>query len=279
MRVLFLTAMVVITSLSTSTVANAEDIDKDLQSGILDATLKILISRTDDVSGVRSAGSGTLISNERYVDADRGISRRLIISTAAHVVREDLVGIQGENGVELIDVSVITLVNYLRDSSGQIRQSRHFVTHRNLEIQRFAIKRFNEVDAAFLIIDLKITSDYLKDVNPVVVSGVRDAATLTIGSDLFVAGCPIVMDPVIFKNRLLQRNIANFNFRHRDFMGHLVSRVLTGGNSGGGVYNSRGELIGLVTLRLGEDFGAFTGIEHILPLAIHDADVMPTFRP
>ena len=49
--------------------------------------------------------------------------------------------------------------------------------------------------------------------------------------------------------------------------------------SGGGVYTSDGKYIGIVTLRIGEDFGAFTGIEHILPLAILDRDVMLLMNP
>ena len=89
----------------------------------------------------------------------------------------------------------------------------------------------------------------------------------------------MVVDPIIFRNRLVQRNMQNLSFRNYPFLGHMVARVLTPGNSGGGVYNSDGEFIGIVTLRLGDDFGAFTGIEHILPLAVADGDVLPLFRP
>lgn len=264
---------------SGASVAQAEDIPTDIQGPILDATLKILISTVDDPYKIRSAGSGTLISNESHVDVDRGVSRRLIISTAAHVVEPMPHGIRTDNGIEIVDIQAITLLNYTRDPSGEIRDRQHFLISKNVQVKRFQIKRFPKVDAAFLIIDLKSSSNYLKDVKPVKVSGVGDANSLTIGSDLFIAGCPIVMDPVIFRNRLLQRNMTSLSFRQFDFLGHLVSRVLTGGNSGGGVYNSKGELIGIVTLRIGNDFGAFTGIEHVLPFAIRDRDVMPIFLP
>lgn len=261
-------------------VAHAEDIPSDIQNPILDATLKILISSIGDPYDVVSAGSGTLVSNETHVDVDRGISRRLIISTAEHVVSKMPKGIQMPGGgYEIIDMSAITLVNYLRDPSGQIRGSQRFLIHRNIQVQRFQIKRFEQVDAAFLIIDLKVTSDYLKRVAPVKVAGISDTSRLAVGSDLFIAGCPIAMDPVMFRNRLLQRNMTSLKFRDYDFLGHLVSRVLTGGNSGGGVFNSDGELIGIVTLRVGNDFGAFTGIEHIVRLAFEDRDVVPVFQP
>lgn len=264
---------------SGASVAQAEDIPADIQGPILDATVKVLIGTIDAPTQVRSAGSATLIYNGDHVDLERGVSRRLIFSTAAHVIEPMPRGVQTGDGFEIIDVQVINLVNYTRDPSGQIRNSQHFTLYKNRDIKNIQISRFPDVDAAFIIVDLKSTSTYLSKVAPVKVAGIRDTSDLAVGSDLFIAGCPIVMDPVIFRNRLLQRNIVNLSFRQFDFLGHLVSRVLTGGNSGGGVYNSKGELIGIVTLRIGNDFGAFTGIEHILPLAVNDEDVMPIFHP
>lgn len=266
-------------SFSGASVAQAEDIPADIQGPILDATVKILIGTVDNPSDIKSAGSGVLIANESHVDLERGVSRRLIISTAAHVVEPMPHGIQTEDGFEIVDIQAITLVNYTRDASGQIRDRQHFTLSKNIQVKNFQIKRFPEVDAAYLIIDLKASSNYLRKVKPVKVAGVSDANTLPVGSDLYISGCPIVMDPVIFRNRLLQRNMTNLSFRQFDFLGHLVSRVLTGGNSGGGVFNSKGELIGIVTLRIGNDFGAFTGIEHVVRFAINDSDVMPIFLP
>ncbi len=255
----------------------AEDIPVSIQDALFPATIKIFTHDVKDTVSPTSAGSGTIVFNQE-VKLEYGEVRRIIILTAAHVIEPRYRYYRGEDGeLEREDTSTLSLVNFTRDGSGQVRGEDHFVLHNNRKIRNVEFKFYQRVDAAFIILDLMLSEDWAEGIPPVEIASVGEASRLSIGSDLLIAGCPMVVDPVIFRNRLIQRNITYINFREVKFIGHMVARVLTGGNSGGGVYTSDGRLIGIVTLRLGNDFGAFTGIEHILPETIQDGPILKVF--
>ena len=271
-------AVLALSTLNTEAgIARSEDIDPRIQNTILDATLKVMIKRTD--GSTLSAGSGTVIYNGPHT-GDLGVTRRIVVATAAHVISQVTdSGLDSNGELRPGSLAVIELTSYLRDQSGQVRGSKIFRLDRNFEILETRISVASAVDAAFLIIDLAPTSRWLKTIPAVEMAGTIKASRLRIGSDVLVAGSPLVMDPIIFRNRLVQRNVHNLSFQHVDFLGHLVSRVFTPGNSGGGVYDKEGRFIGVVTLRIGDDFGAFTGIDHILPEVIGDRDVLLLLNP
>jgi len=266
-----------VATISSPSSVMAEDINPVIQQKILDATLKIKVLKIENGEDL-SAGSGTVIYNGDWI-GELGPVRRIVIATAAHVVKPVERGYFVNGDLVKRNISTLSFVNYIRDNSGQIRGSKTFPLMNNLEILQSKTILAEEVDAAFVVIDLRATSRWLIDVKPVEMAGTLQASSLKIGSDLLIAGCPLVMNPVIFRNRLIQRNMLDLNFRSFDFLGHLVSRVLTPGNSGGGVYNSAGQFIGVVTLRIGDDFGAFTGIEHILPRVVGERDVLTLLNP
>jgi hypothetical protein len=257
----------------------AEDIDTDIQNRVLGATVKILMSTEMDHNRISSGGSGTIIFNGSHT-GELGVVRRVVIATANHVLIPTLFSEMLGDEIITRDVSLYSISRYLRDDTGEIRAEERFLPQTSLLVSSYKIIRYEAVDAAFIIVDLKPGCMWLSDVKAVEMAGTPRASRLVIGSDLLVAGCPIMVNPIIFRNRLVQRNLRTLSFRNPGtFIGHLVSRVFTGGNSGGGVYTSDGKYIGIVTLRIGEDFGAFTGIEHILPLAILDRDVMLLMNP
>jgi hypothetical protein len=277
MRILLLSSFIAIASASNLI---AEDIDDAIQRAVLGATVKITISTTLSPDSITSGGSGTVIFNDTHV-GENGVMRRVVIATAEHVLVKSLFAEQDLDGVVTTrDISLHHFTSYIRDMTGQIRARELFTPGASPQIASYKIHRYASVDAAFIVIDIKPGCQWLSNVTAVEVAGTPIASRLRIGSDLLVAGCPIMVDPVIFRNRLIQRNLTTLAFRNPGkFIGHLVSRVFTSGNSGGGVYTHDGKFIGIVTLRIGEDFGAFTGIEHILPFAILDRDVMLLMNP
>ncbi len=273
--------MVALLAMSPTTCLMAEDIDLGIQRRILGATVKIQMSNTFDVSRISSGGSGTVIFNSRHIGED-GVLRRIVIATAEHVIPQSFLAEGGDDpGQEpvLTDISVHNFTAYIRDSTGQVRGEDKFTPYTSRLVSSYRVYRYKSVDAAFIVMDLLPGCLWMSGVEAVAMAGTPLASSLQIGSELLVAGCPIMVDPILFRNRLVQRNMKKLGFRTRDFLGHLVSRVLTHGNSGGGIYTSDGKYIGIVTLRIGDDFGAFTGIEHILPLSILDRDVMLLMNP
>jgi hypothetical protein len=272
------TLLVLLAALSISPSASAEDIDPFIQGRILDATVKLELNYLSDPNRAISAGSGTVIFNGSHT-GELGVTRRVVIATAAHVVKPHTSTIITDDGFITSVISTVKILSYSRSGSGQIVHTKHFRTDNNFDILNIRTLFVPEVDAAFIIIDLKATSRWMANTPAVKMAGTVLASRLKIGSDLLIAGSPMVMDPVIFRNRLIQRNLHNIQFQNVEFMGHLVARVLTPGNSGGGVYNADGAFIGLVTLRIGEDFGAFTGIEHILPNVVSERDIMLLLNP
>lgn len=266
-------------AIAPMTFAVAEDIDPDIQKRILGATVKILISTEMDHDRISSGGSGTIIFNGPHT-GELGVVRRIVIATANHVLTPTLFSEMLGDEIITRDVSLYSISRYIRDASGQVRSEESLRPQTSHLVSSLKVIRYETVDAAFIIVDLKPGSMWLSDLKAVEMAGTPLASRLAIGSDLLVAGSPIMVDPIIFRNRLVQRNIRTLGFQNPGkLLGHLVSRVFTGGNSGGGVYTSDGKYIGIVTLRIGEDFGAFTGIEHILPLAILDRDVMLLMNP
>lgn len=279
MRNLLFALLAILCVFSTSEIASAEDIPEQLQNEILPATVKIFEHHIQNTASPVSAGSGTIVFNSDVV-TENGVLRRIIVMTAAHVVKPRYAGVYNPDTgtTELVPMTTVSLATFTRDTTGEVRSENHFLPERDLQVKRYEVKTYEEVDAAFLIIDVTRGESWAKNIRPVRIASTTKASRTRIGSDLLIAGCPLVMDPVIFRNRLIQRNVSYVNFIETDFIGHLVSRVLTGGNSGGGVYNGEGELIGIVTLRIGSDFGAFTGIEHILPETLGDSPVLKVFQ-
>jgi len=292
MRKHILASALIVLGLASGVVATADDIDSSVQSALLDSTLKVLVVDSGNTTRTLSAGSATVIQNELIDHEVLGPVRRVTIITANHVLDETmkpeidhallLKKLSPSNTDDsptwrMVPATEYRFVNYVRDSVGNISSEKSFNVSRSEDVMSYRIVRSREVDIAFVIIDFKARSKILKGITPGLRASFQEIREMKIGTGLLIAGCPMVVDPIVFRNRLVQKDMVELSFTWYPFIGHMVSRVLTGGNSGGGVYTEDGKLVGVVTLRLGDDFGAYSGLEHVLPFIIDDPDLLGLF--
>jgi len=229
-----------------STTICANDFLGSVEQSILESTIKIELSLDGHIFG---CGSATLIKKE-YNDKKKLFFYTIL--TADHVVNNSNPNIQYDN---------IIFSSYDRDDRGEVVEKRTF-TKNDEKIHSYFAAKDPILDVA--IIRLSLDYDFFKDVSPLkILNDEEIKEKCSVNTEVIYAGCPLFLDPVSFHARIIHINMKRAFGMDRTDKFHTVDTTMIGGTSGGGVFTSKGELIGFVSVNLAGKMGGFIGLDHV----------------
>lgn len=107
---------------------------------------------------------------------------------------------------------------------------------------------------------------------PIIPARMASSRTLNdieLGSLIYVGGSPKSLPPILFQGFLSLKNIYIGPIDSYKIKVNIVGTTFDPGISGGGVFNNKGEVIGIASMSLGH-VGLYISIRHFYPLMIKD---------
>lgn len=220
----------------------------DIYEKIVSTAVQVSVKSESDPA-VHSRGSAILVADmtgvEEFVPAASAeLPYTYVFFSAAHIFRPR----PNTMGVEVDDYT-ISIAIFNRDDAGVVTNVNVLVDDGvNMGVE---VRGMKLTDAAWMVINLKQPLD----INVAKTLPSNSANAVRVGDKVFGLGCSLGLPPMLYEGR-----VSILDMRFTDGAEYcLTSLTYNRGASGGGVFNTEGQLIGIISIKI-EDVGGYISV-------------------